>query len=203
MMKVYKMTLQVCMLVLFALTILSVVLSLWNGNEWISFAVDWCVGIACSIIVVIITTVIQFKAEQNRAIKELGAEVKSLLFHNQFEGFIFDDMPYATELQTQEKNYFEQRWFDCIQEDVKTIWRVCSELQFFFRPQKLLIIMRFCTGLRLVMIQGKNKRESYSSSQYNIYGLAKAMLALNLSINEYDHKDIEEYIAAYEKKCKS
>ena len=67
-MKVYKITLYVSLIVFVILTILSVVLNFWNDNEWIAFIVNWCVGIACSIVVVIITTFIQFRVEQKKAI---------------------------------------------------------------------------------------------------------------------------------------
>ena len=53
------------------LTIVSIILNFLECNNWITFAINWCVGIACSIGVVIITTLIQFKVEQNKAIRKL------------------------------------------------------------------------------------------------------------------------------------
>ena len=73
-MRVYKKTLTVSIIMFCVLAVVSVMLNFWNDCEWISFIVNWCVGIACSIFVVIITTYIQFKAENYKITIELATE---------------------------------------------------------------------------------------------------------------------------------
>ena len=89
--KVYKITLYASLIVFSVLTVLSVILNFWNENEWLSFINDWCVGIACSIIVVVITTLIQFKVEQKKIINELASAVRMLLFQNVIGGDAFEE----------------------------------------------------------------------------------------------------------------
>lgn len=71
---VYKKTLTVSIAICVILAVLSTIFYFWNDNEWITFIVNWCVGIACSIVVVIITTYIQFKAEKHKITIELATE---------------------------------------------------------------------------------------------------------------------------------
>lgn len=71
---VYKKTLTISIIMCSILAFLSITLSFWNDNQWISFIINWCVGIACSLFVVIITTYIQFKAENHKITIKLAAE---------------------------------------------------------------------------------------------------------------------------------
>ena len=73
-MRVYKKTLTIAIIMFCALAVVSVMLNVWNDYEWVSFIINWCVGIACSIFVVIITTYIQFGAENNKLTVELATE---------------------------------------------------------------------------------------------------------------------------------
>lgn len=78
-MRVYKKTLIVSIVVCFILAVLSVILNFWSDFKWISFVVNWCVGIACSIVVVIITTYIQYKAEKYKITIEMATAILAWL----------------------------------------------------------------------------------------------------------------------------
>ena len=64
-MKLYKITLNISSIIFIILATLSIVLTiLENNNAWYNLIINYTVGITCSILVVIITTWIQFKIEQ-------------------------------------------------------------------------------------------------------------------------------------------
>jgi hypothetical protein len=71
-MRVYKVTLIVSTIIFSVLTVAAVCLHFLGTNFDLAFLVNWLVGIACSIVVVIITTSIQFRVEQKRAIQQVA-----------------------------------------------------------------------------------------------------------------------------------
>ena len=60
-MKVYKTTLVISVIIFFLLVMISTVLNFFNVSDrnWITFFINWSVGIGCSTVVVIVTTLIQ------------------------------------------------------------------------------------------------------------------------------------------------
>lgn len=197
-MKVYKITLYVSLMVFVILTILSVVLNFWNDNEWIAFIVNWCVGIACSIVVVIITTFIQFKVEQKKAIDELATTVRSMLFRNQLKGAIFVTSPYSdfSHLSEQQISVFEKSWLDGINEDIKKIQQQFGNIEFFFAKKKCLAIIKGLNPLIMALINGNKISDKYFESQEKIYNLAKAISSLDFK--GYSRDEIESYLVMYE-----
>ena len=132
-MKVYKITLYVSLIVFSILTVLSVALNFWNENEWIAFVVNWCVGIACSIVVVIITTLIQFKVEQKKAINKLILIARALIFHNEFFGSIFASGVVRNVDTVTDLDKIENNWRNSLKEDMEKASAVLMELEFFFK----------------------------------------------------------------------
>lgn len=197
-MKVYKITLYVSLIVFAILTVLSVVLNFWNHNEWIGFIVNWCVGIACSIVVVIITTLIQFKVEQKKAIDQLATTVRVMLFQNQLKGTIFISSPYSdiSHLSEQQLTAFEKSWLDGINESIKNIQQEFGNIEFFFGKRKSLYILKGINSVRIALIQGTKISDKYSESQEKIYNLAKAIKALDFK--GYSRDEIENYLSMYE-----
>ena len=197
-MKVYKITLYVSLIVFAVLTVLSVILNFWNDNEWIAFVVNWCVGIACSIVVVIITTLIQFKVEQKKAIDQLATTVRMMLFQNQLKGAIFVSSPYSdiSHLSEQQVTAFEKNWLDGINENIKNVQQEFQNIEFFFEKRKSLSILKGINSVRIALMQGTKISDKYSESQEKIYNLAKAIS--HLDFKGYSRDEIESYLAMYE-----
>lgn len=63
-------TIAVSIWIVFVLLVLSIILESINNNGWIGMLENYCIGIACSTLVVIVTVVIQFKNEQFRAVRD-------------------------------------------------------------------------------------------------------------------------------------
>ena len=81
-MKLYKNTIIISIIVFFVCVFLSVIFAFTCISEFqiIKFINDYMIGIACSIIVVIITTFLQFKYEQRKALQTTLSDIRFLLF---------------------------------------------------------------------------------------------------------------------------
>ncbi len=81
-MKLYKSTLIISIFVLIICVLLSFYFEFCTKRtQLISFSINYLVGIACSIVVVIITTYLQFKFEQRKILSSLLSELRFLFFH--------------------------------------------------------------------------------------------------------------------------
>ena len=82
-MKLYKNTLIISAIAFVVLIILSCILEFTciSNLEATSFLNNYFIGTACSIVVVIITTFIQFKYEQRKALKSVLSDVQFFFFH--------------------------------------------------------------------------------------------------------------------------
>lgn len=198
-MKVYKITLYISLILFVVLTVISVVLNFWNDNEWLVFIINWCVGIACSLVVVIITTFIQFKVEQRKAIDQLATSVRVMLFQNQLKGTIFMSSPYSDISHLSEKQIavFEKNWLDGINENIKNVQQEFGNIEFFFGKRKSLAILKGINSVRIALMQGTKICDKYSESQEKIYNLAKAISSLDFK--GYSRDEIKSYLAMYEK----
>ena len=195
-MDVYKITLKISSFIFFLLTFLSIILNVWNDCEWIAFIINWCVGIACSIVVVIITTFIQFRIEQRKAIKALASEIRLLLFRYEIGGYAFNEDTSADEMSPKQRASFERLWFDEVDQSVKKIQKNCLELEFFFKRNNQPLLIKHSISILLELTKGGTKRDIYTRSKPFVYELAKVIL--QFKITEYDRKEIENYIENFE-----
>ena len=193
-MKVYKITLYASLIVFSVLTVLSVILNFWNENEWLSYINDWCVGIACSIIVVVITTLIQLKEEQKKIINELASAVRMLLFQNVIGGEAFEKDA-EQEMTAYQIQSFKQLWKKEIEESTESISKICSGLEFFFKKKEMFLIRKNSFLIQVELIKDEPIEDLYNHSQKNIYELAEALL--NLSFADYNREEIAKYIEEY------
>ena len=92
-MKVFKTTLIISVIIFFLLAIISILLNFFNSSDryWISFFINWSVGISCSTVVVIVTTLIQYRIEQDRLINKCADCLRGLFYQNSFFGSLFND----------------------------------------------------------------------------------------------------------------
>ena len=81
-MKLYKRTIVLCAIVFAVCVIVSCILEFSCLSQYSAcvFIKDYAIGIACSIIVVYITTLLQFKFEQRKLLKSTLEKIRWLLF---------------------------------------------------------------------------------------------------------------------------
>ena len=81
--KLYKNTLITSIIVFFICVILSFIFGLTCVAELkiVQIITDYLIGIACSVVVVIITTFLQFKYEQKKLLNSVLSDIQFLLFY--------------------------------------------------------------------------------------------------------------------------
>ena len=203
-MKVYKITLYVSLIVFATLTALSVVLNFWNDNEWIAFVVNWFVGIACSIVVVIITTLIQFKVEQKKAINKLVLIARALIFHNEFFGSIFASGVVRNADTVADLDKIENNWRNSLKEDMEKASAVLMELEFFFKNPTLLKMLKLTNAFKISQfdkseknyeVEAKLLETEYEQVTKIIADFAETVISLK--VKSYGKEEIEEYVAKH------
>ncbi|MGN0179140.1 MAG: hypothetical protein ACI4DY_06840 [Monoglobaceae bacterium] len=206
-MKVYKITLYVSLIVFAILTILSIALNFWNDNKWIAFIVNWCVGIACSIVVVIITTLIQFKVEQKKAINKLVLIVRALIFHNEFFGSIFVSGVMRNADTVTDLDKIENNWRNSLKEDMEKVNAVLMELEFFFKNPVLLKMLKLSNAFNISQfdkseknyeVEAKLLETEYEKVTRIIVDFAETLVSLK--VKSYGKEEIEKYILDYRSK---
>ena len=134
-MKVYKVTLIVSSITFAVLTVAAICFHFLFDGDNAAFLVNWLVGIACSIVVVIMTTFIQFRVEQRKAIAKTEEAVFWLLFtlHYWLETITSD---YWEDLNEQERNEKIVACIKDLNESLKAIEIECSNIEFFRKRLK-------------------------------------------------------------------
>lgn len=98
-MKLTKITLQVSIVSTAILFILSLITEFFLcDNKVNNFIVSWMMGVACSLVVVIITTYLQFKQQERDVTFELGTKILVLLHNKKRFDETFDDSILDSEL---------------------------------------------------------------------------------------------------------
>ena len=203
-MKVYKITLYVSLIVFAILTVLSVVLNFWNDNEWIAFVLNWCVGIACSIVVVIITTLIQFKVEQKKAINKLVLIARALIFHNELFGSILASGVVRNTNTVTDLDEIENNWRNSLKEDMEKASTVLMELEFFFKNPALIKMLKLSNSFKISQfdkseknyeVEAKWLETEYEKVTKIIVDFAETVVSLK--VKGYGKEDIEEYVAKH------
>ena len=206
-MKVYKITLYVSLIVFAVLTVLSVVLNFWNDNEWIAFIVNWCVGISCSIVVVIITTLIQFKVEQKKAINKLILIARALIFHNEFFGSIFASDVIRNADTVKDLDKIENNWRNSLKEDMEKASTILMNFEFFFKNPALLKMLKLSNSFKISQfdksdknyeVEAKLLETEYEKVTTIIVDFAETVVSLK--VKSYGKEEIEKYILDYRSK---
>ncbi len=111
-MKLDKITLIVSSIVFSVLTILSVIFNFVNDTIWGDFVLNWCVGISCSIFVVITTTLIQFKLEQKKIIEQMASKLRLLFLSDKIYGYSYQEDADLSNWNDNQISLMEQRWLE-------------------------------------------------------------------------------------------
>lgn len=203
-MKVYKITFYISLAIFLFFAILSVIFNFGINNCWSSFVVNWCVGIACSAVIVVVTTIIQFKVEQKKAINKLVLIVESLLFYNQLYGRILvSDVPRNADT-IKELNIIESNWRDSLEDDMKKARSVLMDLEFFAKKQALLKMIKLSNLFVIAQFdKSENDYENEASllekEYHKVTGIIVdfAEIVVSLRVKGYGKEEIEKYVQAY------
>ena len=206
-MKVYKVTFYVSLAIFLVFAILSVIFNFCISNCWSSFVANWFVGIACSAAIVVVTTLIQFKIEQRKAINKLVLIAESLIFHNQLFGGIFvSDVPRNANT-IKELDRLESNWRKSLDEDMKKARSVLMDFEFFIKKQALLkmlklsnlfVISQFDKSEKNYEIEAKLLENEYHKVTNIIVEFAETVVSLK--VKSYGKEEIEKYILDYRSK---
>ena len=141
-MKVFKRTLIISVIIFFLLAIISILLNFFNSSDryWISFFINWSVGIGCSTVVVIVTTLIQYRIEQDRLINKCADCLRGLFFHNSFFGSLFNDDCIRNDYTANVLDKIENNWRKSIETDNEKLIEYLNQLEFISKSnQKVLL----------------------------------------------------------------
>ena len=203
-MKVYKITFYISLAIFLFFAILSVIFNFGISNCWSSFVVNWCVGIACSAVIVVVTTIIQFKVEQKKAINKLVLIAESLIFYNQLYGRILvSDVPRNADT-IKELNIIESNWRDSLENDMKKARSVLMDIEFFAKKQALLKMIKLSNLFVIAQFdKSENDYENETSLLEKEYHKVTSIIVdfaeivVSLRANGHGKEEIEKYVQAY------
>ena len=149
-MKLYKKTLIISIIVFFVCIVLSVAFefSCISKFQLVSFLSDYMIGTACSIIVVIITTYVQFKFEQRKALN-------SILTNIQFFYFRYLLVVISLDPEEQAPAKLWEHYYDLLQEDIKKITCGLNEIEWFSKKKENTTTELYKGFLRLLIAMSK------------------------------------------------
>lgn len=131
-MKLYKKTLVISYIIFFIVFAVSIIIELLNFNlKGLALLKDYSTGIACSIIVVIVTTYLQFKHEQEKKLSEISSKIGTFFF--KYTILILSLYP---EEQTREVEY--KRYYDEFHDNTYEIVKELFEITWFSKRKNKL-----------------------------------------------------------------
>ena len=204
-MKVFKTTLIISVIIFFLLAITSTVLNFFNlpNRNWISFFINWSVGIGCSTVVVIVTTLIQYRIEQDRLINKCADCLRGLFFHNSFFGSLFNDDCIRNDYTANVLDKIENNWRKSIEEDNGKLLEYLNQLEFISKSnQKVLSeILKISYRLQISSIEKEDcsnerieeilKRE-YEKITSDIISMSEKLL--KFKITKFKKDDLTKFI---------
>lgn len=125
---VYKKTLTISIGIFFLFAVISVMLNFWNDYEWITFIINWCVGIACSAFVVMITTYIQYRIKKYKITIEIASE--SLVWLHKLYN-LMDLVDESNELKKEELEKISSKYIEAYTENTHKCLSISCEYATF------------------------------------------------------------------------
>jgi len=210
-MALYKKTLIVCSIIFLCCVVLSMVLLIpcLSQVEAVLFVRDYMVGVACSIIVVLVTTYLQFSFEQN---KTLASVLSNIHF------FFFDYLCIAMALDPNEQvpkklweyyyNGLEKRITETMTELVHMEWLSKKNEKVTMKMVKLFLVLK-----KEFSINGEKEKEELLERIAYMPGIKeiKDTSLLLAKSNDYayireeiikDYEKAEKYLAKYDNRKK-
>lgn len=163
MMKLYKKTIIVTRVMLICFFILSVLCEFFEfAHE--AIIQSYASGIACSLIVVIVTTYLQFKHEQARLLDEIASSLNSFFFHRY----------YAVNALLSNKVYADELWEHLYDEIETSIQEVSdkSRKMCFFNKEMSSKVIELCGRMQLIQadcldVEYKSTKKTLEKIVYN------------------------------------
>ena len=174
--------------------ILCVLLSVYfefytEQTEVISFSTDYLVGIACSIVVVIITTYLQFKYEQRRISSSILSDIQFFFFD--FLLVVMSFYPDEDESEEVWKYHYEK-----IYKDTKEISAKLSSIEWFspIKTKNTNDLQKAIIKIMIYIAKTSNKKEFESINHIvnnNWLSKIKENALLLTNVNEYTAQQIK------------
>lgn len=198
-MKLYKNTLILSLVVFTASLICSTIFRFcsFSSSEVISFLCDYAIGIACSIIVVMATTFLQFKYEQQKILSEVLTEIGFLFFRYYMVAMSLDP-----KVESSAKLW--EYYYDSIEKDIKGITTKLSSLE-WFSPKRIKTTMELRKSIISLKIDISLSLSTSPEAAVKVFVGHKVLHdikehALQLSgKDEYEKKRITEYFEKAQK----
>ena len=205
-MKVYKITLWVSIIIFIVFLVLSITLNIFVAHPAVFLIVDWCVGIGCSTLVVIITTLIQFMVEQKKIINKLGYIIRQILhLYILKEDFFTEDIDEKIETIKYLKK-IKNDWYEEINYKIDEVCNYCKELQFFFTYKKKFNLHKCLLGVKIDLMNSYTNDLLYETIDREFYILLQdklrevVKLTLEFRISENDRNAILEHVKKFKAK---
>lgn len=149
-MKLYKNTLLICSGIFAGCLLLSILFKFTGLGkmELFLFVKDYMIGIACSIIVVLITTYVQFRFEQRKTLN-------TILTNIQFFYFRYLLVVISLDPEEQAPPKLWEHYYDALQEDIKQITRGLNEIEWFSKKKEKTITALHRGFLQLLISMSK------------------------------------------------
>lgn len=189
-MKIYKKTLIISIIVFCICVALSIVLKFTCIAKFnaIAFLTDYMIGIACSVIVVIITTFLQFKYEQRKLLNSILSDVQFFFFHY---------LLIAMSLDPNEKipDKLWEQYYDEVCDSVKKISLQLSNVQWFSKNKAKITndLQKASLRIRIGISEYANKKDALVHIIYTpSFKAIKDNALLLANPEEYTAKEIIE-----------
>lgn len=189
-MKLYKNTVIISIIVFFVCVFLSVIFAFTciSDFEIINFLNDYMIGIACSVIVVIITTFLQFKYEQRKALKNILSDIRFLLFQ-----FLLVALSLDSEDDVPDNLW--RHYYDEIYNGISKISSELSNIEWFLKDKAKATsnLNRNILQIQMNMLKINDKKNSPVSILYTpLLGKIKDDVSLLTKADDYNMKEIVE-----------
>lgn len=197
-MKLYKKTLCICMGIFVGCLLLSILFKFTclSEIELFLFIKDYMIGIACSIIVVLITTYMQFKFEQRKTLNTILTNIRFFYFR-----YLLVVISLDPEEQVPQKLW--EHYYDELQDDIKQITCGLNEIEWFSKKKEKTITELHRGFLQLLISMSKAPNAQRECAVKEIVGdpILKDIRDNALLLaeeNDRTVKEISEYYAKAE-----
>ena len=191
-MRLYKKTILICTGIFAVCLILSVVFkfSCLGKFELFLFLKDYMLGIACSLIVVFITTYVQFKFEQRKILNSILSNIQFFFFRYLLVVISLDPSEHTS-------SKLWEHYYDTMEEDIRKITNGLSDIEWFSKKKSKVITELHKCYLHLLIEMSKALDNQKEDAVKRIVGdpMLKKIKdnALLLAIdNEREGKEIVE-----------
>ena len=176
------------------MAITSTILNFFNlpNRNWISFFINWSVGIGCSTVVVIVTTLIQYRIEQDRLINKCADCLRGLFFHNSLFGSTFNGDFSRNEFNAKNLDKIEDNWRKSIEEDNGKLLEYLNQLEFISKSNRKFLAAILKTSYQLQISSIAKEDCSNEKITSDIISMSEKLLKFNIS--KFNRDEILKFV---------